>query len=126
MDEEAAEVIKRIFDLCVASKGSMQIAKALTAKAYHAKRDGKPMPDNPFMWSPKSVAGILEHSEYTGCTVNFKTYFKSHKLKKRMQNAPENYRIFPDTQPAIVDCNVFELVQELRANKRRPAKQAER
>ena len=51
---------------------------------------------------------------------------KSHKLKKRLQNAPENYRIFPDTQPAIVDRNVFERVQELRANKRRPAKQAER
>ena len=62
----------------------------------------------------------------TGCTVNFKTYSKSHKLKKRLQNVPENYRIFPDTQPAIVDRNVFERVQELRANKRRPAKQAQR
>lgn len=132
VDEEAAEIVKRIFDLCVAGKGPMQISKALTAgkvltiKAYYAKRDGKSMPDNPFMWSPKSVAGILERPEYTGCTVNFKTYSKSHKLKKRLQNAPENYRIFPDTQPAIVDRNVFERVQELRANKRRPAKQAER
>ncbi len=132
IDEEAAEIVKRIFDLCVAGKGPMQIAKTLTAgkvltvKAHYAKRDGKPMPGNPFMWSPKSVAGILERPEYTGCTVNFKTYSKSHKLKKRLQNAPENYRIFPDTQPAIVDRNVFERVQELRANKRRPAKQAER
>ena len=132
VDEEAAEIVKRIFDLCVAGKGPMQISKALTAgkvltiKAYYAKRDGKSMPDNPFMWSPKSVAGILKRPEYTGCTVNFKTYSKSHKLKKRLQNAPENYRIFPDTQPAIVDRNVFERVQELRANKRRPAKQAQR
>lgn len=132
IDSEAAEIVKRIFDLCVAGKGPMQIAKALTAgkvltvKAYYAKRDGKPMPDNPYRWSVETIRGILERPEYTGCTVNFKTYSKSHKLKKRLQNAPENYRIFPDTQPAIVDRNVFERVQELRANKRRPAKQAER
>ena len=128
VDEEAAEVVKRIFDLCVAGKGPMQIAKALTAgkvltvKAYYAQRDGKPMPDNPYRWSVETIRGILERPEYAGCTVNFKTYSKSHKLKKRLQNAPENYRIFPDTQPAIVDRNVFELVQELRANKHRPAK----
>ena len=102
------------------------IDRLLTVKAYYAKRDGKPMPNNPFIWSPKSVAGILERPEYTGCTVNFKTYSKSHKLKKRLQNAPENHRIFPDTQPAIINEKVWERVQELRANKRRPSKQAER
>ncbi len=132
VDEEAAEVVKRIFALCIAGKGPMQIAKLLTAdriltvKAYYAKRDGKAMPDNLYRWDYKSIAGILERPEYTGCTVNFKTYSKSHKLKKRLQNAPENYRIFPNTQPAIIEEQVFERVQELRANKRRPAKQAER
>ncbi|MFQ7753789.1 MAG: DUF4368 domain-containing protein [Acutalibacteraceae bacterium] len=128
VDEEAAAVVKRIFDLCIAGKGPMQIAKALTAdkvltvKAYYAKRDGKSMPDNLYRWDFKTVAGILERQEYTGCTVNFKTYSKSHKLKKRLQNAPENYRIFPNTQPAIIEEKVFERVQELRANKRRPTK----
>ena len=128
VDEEAAEVVKRIFDLCIAGKGPMQIAKILTAdkvltvKAYYAKRDGKPMPDNLYRWDYKSIAGILERPEYTGCTVNFKTYSKSHKLKKRLQNAPENQRIFPNTQPPIIEEQVFERVQELRANKRRPTK----
>ena len=128
VDEEAAAVVKKIFDLCIAGKGPMQIAKALTAdkvltvKAYYAKRDGKAMPDNLYRWDYKSIAGILERPEYTGCTVNFKTYSKSHKLKKRLQNAPENYRIFPNTQPAIIEEQVFERVQELRANKRRPTK----
>lgn len=128
VDEEAAAVIKRIFDLCIAGKGPMQIAKMLTAdkvltiKAYHAKQSGKVLPDKPYQWSAKSIAGILERPEYTGCTVNFKTYSKSHKLKKRLQNASENYRIFPNTQPAIVEEKVFERVQELRANKRRPTK----
>ena len=132
VDEEAAEIVKRIFDLCVARKGLIQIAKVLTAdkvltvNAYYAKRDGKPMPDNLYRWSVETIRGILERPEYMGCTVNFKTYSKSHKLKKRLQNALENYRIFPDTQPAIVNRNVFERVQELRANKRRPAKQTER
>ncbi|HJB91477.1 MAG TPA: recombinase family protein [Candidatus Eisenbergiella merdigallinarum] len=128
VDEEAATVVKRIFDLCIAGKGPMQIAKVLTAdevltvKAYYAKRDGKVMPDNLYRWDYKSISGILERPEYTGCTVNFKTYSKSHKLKKRLQNLPENYRIFPNTQPAIIEEQVFERVQELRANKRRPTK----
>lgn len=128
VDEEAAEVAKRIFALCVDGKGPMQIAKLLTAdkvltvKAHYAKRDGKPMPDNLYRWDYKSVAGILERPEYTGCTVNFKTYSKSHKLKKRLNNAPENMRIFPNTQPAIVNEKVWQRVQELRANKRRPTK----
>ena len=128
VDEEAAAVVKRVFDLCIAGKGPMQIAKVLTAdkvltvKAYYAKRDGKPMPDNLYRWDFKTIAGILERPEYTGCTVNFKTYSKSHKLKKRLQNAPENQRIFLNTQPAIIEEQVFERVQELRANKRRPTK----
>ena len=132
VDEEAAEIVKRIFNLCIAGKGPMQIAKLLTAqhvltvKAHYAHRDGKPLPEKPYQWSPKSVAGILERPEYTGCTVNFKTYSKSHKLKKRLHNARENQRIFPNTQPAIIDEQVFARVQELRENKRRPAKQAER
>ena len=132
VDEEAAEIVKRIFDLCIAGKGPMQIAKLLTAehiltvKAHYAQRAGKPLPEEPYHWDPKSVAGILERPEYTGCTVNFKTYSKSHKLKKRLHNVPENQRIFPNTQPAIIDEQVFARVQELRENKRRPAKQAER
>ena len=132
VDEEAAEIVKRIFDLCIAGKGPMQIAKLLTAervltvKAHYAQRAGKPLPEKPYHWDPKSVAGILERPEYTGCTVNFKTYSKSHKLKKRLHNVPENQRIFPNTQPAIIDEQVFVRVQELRENKRRPAKQAER
>ena len=132
VDEEAAEIVKRIFDLCIAGKGPMQIAKLLTAehiltvKAHYAQRAGKTLPEKPYHWDPKSVAGILERPEYTGCTVNFKTYSKSHKLKKRLYNVPENQRIFPNTQPAIIDEQVFVRVQELRENKRRPAKQAER
>ena len=114
VDEEAAEIVKRIFDLCIAGKGPMQIAKLLTAehiltvKAHYAQRAGKTLPEKPYHWDPKSVAGILERPEYTGCTVNFKTYSKSHKLKKRLYNVPENQRIFDVTALFFDDAMAFE------------------
>ena len=128
VDEEAAKVVRRIFDLCIAGKGPMQIAKILTADkvltvtAYNARQKGWTMPDNLYQWCSKSVVGILERREYTGCTVNFKTYTKSLKFKKRMENPKENQRIFEGTQPAIIEMGQWERVQALRENKRRPTK----
>mgnify|MGYP001122223119 FL=1 len=128
VDEESAKVVRRIFELCIAGKGPMQIAKILTADrvltvtAYNARQKGWAMPDNLYRWCAKSVAGILERPEYTGCTVNFKTYTKSLKFKKRMENPVENQKIFEDTQPAIIEKGQWERVQELRKNKRRPTK----
>ena len=63
--------------------------KVLTVTAYNARQKGWAMPDNLYQWCAKSVAGILERQEYTGCTVNFKTYTKSLKFKKRMENPKE-------------------------------------
>ena len=94
----------------------------LTATAYHAKQKGWTMPDNLYGWNKKSIAGILERREYTGCTVNFKTYTKSLKFKKRLENPKENQRIFEGTQPAIIEYGQWERVQALRENKRRPTK----
>lgn len=87
VNEEAARVVRRIFDLCIADKGPMQIAKILTADkvltvtAYNARQKGWAMPDNLYQWCAKSVVGIQERQEYTGCTVNLKTYTKSLKFK---------------------------------------------
>ena len=136
IDEEAAPVVKRIFDLTIDGKGPEQIArileqdKVLTAKALYAKQSEnhpdpkkrKKMPERPYHWIGQSVVGILERMEYTGCTCNFKTYSKSYKLKKRIPNAVEDMCIFPDTQEAIVSQAQWNRVQELRKNKRRPAK----
>ena len=128
VDEEAAAVVKRIFDLCIAGKGPMQIAKILkadkilTTKAYYAKQKGKLLPDNPYNWNENSIVGILERMDYCGHTVNFKSYSKSHKLKKRIPTTKEQQAIFCNTHEAIVEEAVFERVQELRANKRRPTK----
>ena len=128
VDEEAAAVVKRIFDLCVAGKGPMQIAKilkadkVLTTRAHYAKQKGKPLPENPYSWNESTIVAVLERMDYCGHTVNFKSYSKSHKLKKRIPTTKEQQAIFRNTHEAIVEEAVFERVQELRANKRRPTK----
>ena len=128
LDEEAAPVVKRIFDLTIAGKGPSQIARileadeVLTAKALYAQRKGNPLPAKPYHWMDQTIVGVLERMEYTGCTCNFKTYSKSYKLKKRIPNTPEDMFILEDTQEAIISKAVWDRVQELRQNKRRPTK----
>ena len=106
----------------------MQIAKILkedkilTAKAHYAEKKGKALPENPYDWRDSTIVGILERMDYCGHTVNFKSYSKSHKLKKRIPTTKEQQAIFFNTHEAIVEDAVFERVQELRANKRRPTK----
>ena len=126
IDEPAAIVVRKIFDLCANGFGPLQIAKRLRAEevliptAYYAQRDGKLYERDPFNWDQKTVAGILERMEYLGHTVNFKTTSKNYKSKKRIQNPPEKQLIFKNTHPAIISEELFETVQKIREGKRRP------
>lgn len=128
LDEDAAPVVKRIFDLTIAGVGPSRIARileadeVLTVKALYAQQKGKPLPERPCHWIEQSVVNILERMEYTGCTCNFKTYSKSYKLKKRIPNTLEDMFILPDTQEAIVPKEQWDRVQELRKHKRRMTK----
>ena len=128
LDEDAAPVVKRIFDLTIAGVGPSRIARileadeVLTVKALYAQQKGKPLPERPYHWIEQSVVNILERMEYTGCTCNFKTHSKSYKLKKRIPNALEDMFILPDTQEAIVPKEQWDRVQELRKHKRRMTK----
>ena len=128
IDEEAAKVVRHIFALCIDGNGPSRIARmleneqVLTVKSYYAMKKGKPLPEYPYRWNDNSVVGILERIEYTGCTCNFKTYSKSFKLKKRLPNDPQNRYILEDAQEAIITKVQWDRVQELRKNKRRPAK----
>lgn len=128
LDEDAAPIVKRIFDLTIAGVGPSRIARileadgVLTVKALYAQQKGKPLPERPCHWIEQSVVNILERMEYTGCTCNFKTYSKSYKLKKRIPNAVEDMFILPDTQEAIVPKEQWDRVQELRQHKRRMTK----
>ena len=131
VDDEAAQVVKRIFALCMDGNGPTQIARilkeeqVLTPSVYQDKQKRKvrcALPDNPYGWNDSTVSGILERMEYCGHTVNFKTHRQSYKIKKTIENPPDQWNIFRNTHEAIVDEETFDRVQELRRNKRRPAK----
>ena len=128
IDEEAAQIVKRIFALCMEGKGPSQIAallekeKVLNPTAYK-QREGRKTPhqtpENEYRWHESTVAYILEYMEYTGCTVNFKTYTNSIWDKKQRLNPVENQAVFPNTHERIIDDDVFEKVQEIRSQRHR-------
>ena len=128
IDPEAALVVKRIFTMCMEGRGPSQIAnqlradQVLTPTAYK-KQQGlgtpHPLPENPCKWSDSSVVNILERREYTGCTVNFKTFTNSIWDKKQRENPMENRKIFYNTHPAIISLEVFDKVQEIRQQRHR-------
>ena len=105
LDEEAAPVVKLIFDLCIDGKGPEQIARILeekqimTAKApLCQQQEKKPMPERPYHWGNQSIAGILEPGVNTGCTCNSRLIPSPNKLKKTwgFPNEPEE-SVLPDT-----------------------------
>lgn len=130
VDESAAEVVRHIFKMSVSGLGPAQIAKKLrsdgvmTPSEYlHSVGVNCPTspPIHPCNWSSATVADILDRQEYTGDTVNFRSFSQSFKQKKRLDKPRKEWKIFPDTHPAIIDRETFALVQELRLYRCRPA-----
>ena len=128
IDEEAAQVVKKIFTLCMNGRGPSQIAdqlekdKILTPTAYKNKQGVKTPhtePENPYRWHESTIVNILERKEYIGATVNFKTYTNSIWDKKQRENPEENRVIFYNTHLAIIDQEVFDKVQEIRQQRHR-------
>ena len=131
IDESAAEVVRHIFDLCVAGRGPMQIAKQLerekilTPTAYYnsiGRAASNPMPENPYQWSDSTVENILANRQYTGCAVNFATTTVSYTVHKTVYRPPEEQQIIPDMQDPIISEKQWLRVQELREHRRRPTK----
>lgn len=130
VDEDAAKIVRQIFAWCVDGLGPTQIAKRLKAAKVLTPTEhwlsigrncSKP-PAVPYNWCSATVADILGKQEYCGDTVNFRSTRKSFKNKKKIERPPEDWKIFKDTHPAIIDRAVFDLVQELRKHRRRPTK----
>ena len=128
IDEEAAQVVKKIFTLCMNGRGPSQIAdqlekdKILTPTAYKNKQGVKTPhtePENPYRWHESTIVNILERKEYIGATVNFKTYTNSIWDKKQRENPEENRVIIYNTHPAIIEQEVFDKVQEIRQQRHR-------
>ena len=130
IDEEAAKTVRQIFALCVEGLGPTQIAKrfkaakVLTPTEYWVSigRNCSKPPAVSHNWCAATVADILSKQEYCGDTVNFRSTTKSFKNKTKIERPQEEWKIFPNTHPAIIDREVFELVQELRQHRRRPTK----
>ena len=130
IDEPAAEVVRRIFQLCLDGYGPTQIARQLKAEKIptpteHWNSIGKKCshaPEVPYNWNSSGVADILSRQEYCGDTINFRSTTKSFKNKTKIERPEEEWQVFPDTHPAIIDRETFALVQELRAHRRRPTR----
>lgn len=131
IDEPAAEVVRKIFNLCLAGRGPSQIArdleteKILTPTAYFnsiGRAASNESPANPYLWSTSSIENILANRQYTGCAVNFITTTVSYKVHKTIYNPVEEQQVIPNMQEPIISEELFDRVQELRSHKRRNTK----
>lgn len=131
IDEPAAEVVRKIFHLCLAGRGPSQIArdlekeKILTPTAYYnsiGRAASNTSPANPYLWANRSIEKILVNRQYTGCAVNFKSTTVSFKVHKTIYNPIKEQQIIPNMQEPIISEELFDRVQELRSHKRRNTK----
>ena len=129
VDDEAAQVVRRIYSMTLEGYGTEQIAaqlekdEILTPRAYWLKkgikRPGKGKQQPATKWNSSTVTKILSLQEYCGDILNFKTYSKSYKNKKRLENDRENWVIFKDVHKPIIERSVFEQVQQKRGKIRK-------
>ena len=130
IDEEAAEVVRRIFRMNAEGIGPYEIARILyedkveTPAVYLGKKGigfwkSKEDFPNPYNWSGYMVGQILSKPEYIGHTVNFRSHKESYKDKGSVRNPQEEWLIFENTHEAIIDKETWELVQKLRKTPRR-------
>ena len=129
IDEEAASVVKQIYQLCLAGNGPTKIARMLTEQqiptpgTLEYQRTGSTRRYHPgyeCKWATNTVVHLLENREYTGCLVNFKTEKPSYKMKHSVDNPIEKQAIFENHHEPIIDTQMWERVQELRKQRKRP------
>lgn len=135
IDPEAATVVKSIFKMCLDGKGNETIArelqenKVLIPMAYWRSkglnRGGKKTQTNPYKWCKTTIQKILSQQEYCGDIINFKTYSKSFKNKRRIENSKENWAVFKDVNEPIIDRETFETVQKFISKTKRRAPKKE-
>ena len=129
VDDEAAQVVRRVYSMTLEGFGTEQIAAqlekddVLTPRAYWLtkgiKRPGKGKQQPPTKWNSSTITKILSMQEYCGDILNFKTYSKSYKNKKRIDNDRENWVVFQDVHEAIIERAVYEQVQQKRGKIRK-------
>ncbi len=129
VDEEASEVVKYIFALCISGKGPTQIGaqleadKILSPANYYYKENGVKVlgysADTPYKWVDNSIVKILESEVYIGNTVDLTTGRLSFKNKKKIERPESDWLRFEDTHESIIDKDTWKIVQDIRGNKKR-------
>lgn len=136
IDEEAAAVVRRIYQLNIEGNGPMQVARILKDEKverpsyYLAKQGlgtcrGSCDMNRPYTWTATTISDLVRKPEYMGHTVNFRTKKLSYKDKNSVHNSPEDWIIFENTQEAIVDEETWLTVQKIRETKHRPTKKGD-
>ena len=135
VDDEAAAIVRRIFAMCASGNGPSQIARilkkeqVLTPTMYAYTRYGMNHTcldtAHPYNWSDSAIANLLENEIYLGNTVNMKYSTKSYKDKRRVEHSREECLVFKYTHPALITQEVWDIVQRVRKNRRRPTKMEE-
>ncbi len=128
IDEDAAAVVRRMFQLCIEGNGPSTIATIFTKEKIlipSAYRDNGRNNAHQTCWRSSTVSGMLEDVSYAGHTANFKTSRHSYKSKHRTYNPKEKWVIFENTHEPIISQHDFDLVQEIRSHKHRPQKKAD-
>ena len=129
VEPEAAEVVRRIYRMALEGYGLAEIAARLAAdgvvnptyywRSRGTSRGGSKSTVEPTKWGHTTVKKILTLQEYCGDVINFKSYSKSYKMKKRIENPEENRAIFLNVHEAIIDRQTWEKVQALQKGTRR-------
>ena len=129
IDEIPAQVVKKIYNLCIAGLGTSKIAKRLqeekimTPTEYYNSiglKTNNKVQEIPFSWNSQIVSSILERIEYIGHTVNFRYKIRSFKDKTAIKLPKDEWKVFENTHEPIIDVETWNIVQNLRKNKRRP------
>ena len=129
VDSKAADVVRRIYDMALEGYGLAEIANALGRdgivnptyywRSKGVNRSGSKSTLEPTKWGHTTVKKILTLQEYCGDVINFKSYSKSYKMKRRIQNPEENRAIFLNVHEPIIDRVTWEKVQSLQKGTRR-------
>ena len=129
IDPEAADVVRRIYDMALEGYGLAEIANALGAdgivnptyywRSKGVNRSGSKSTLEPTKWGHTTVKKILTLQEYCGDVINFKSYSKSYKMKRRIENPEENRAIFLNVHEPIIDRATWEKVQTMQKGTRR-------
>ena len=130
IDEPAAEIVRRIYDLCIQGYGTHQICNILKQEKVPTPKEYKAIhglcnyhiSEVKYCWQDRSIYDILFRQEYIGDTVNFKGTTKSFKDKSKIYFPKEQWKIFKNTHEPIIDEETWNTVQRIRENRQRPTK----